>query len=81
MRRQVTVIVAGGNVAALAVKKTTATIPIVFTSGADPVKSSLVASLSRPEGNLTGVSLLAVEMATKQLELSAICSRTLAPSP
>lgn len=69
LRRQVTVIVAGGNVAALAVKKTTATIPIVFTSGADPVKSSLVASLSRPEGNLTGVSLLAVEMATKRLEL------------
>jgi ABC-type uncharacterized transport system substrate-binding protein len=69
VRRQVTVIVAGGNVAALAVKKTTATIPIVFTSGADPVESGLVTSLSRPEGNLTGVSLLAVEMATKRLEL------------
>src|SRR5262245_52190401 len=69
VRRQVTVIVAGGNVAALAGKKTTATIPIVFTSGADPVESGLVASLSRPEGNLTGVSLLAVEMATKRLEL------------
>src|SRR5215472_1392802 len=69
VRRQVTVIVAGGNVAALAVKKATATIPIVFTSGADPVESGLVASLSRPEANLTGVSLLAVEMATKRLEL------------
>src|SRR5215471_15135034 len=69
VRRQVSVIVAGGNVAALAVKRATATIPIVFTSGADPVESGLVTSLSRPEGNLTGVSLLAVEMATKRLEL------------
>jgi ABC-type uncharacterized transport system substrate-binding protein len=69
VRRQVTVIVAGGSVAALAAKNSTTTIPIVFTSGADPVESGLVASLSRPEGNLTGVSLLAVEMATKRLEL------------
>jgi putative tryptophan/tyrosine transport system substrate-binding protein len=69
VRRQVSVIVAGGNVAALAIKKSTATIPIVFTSGADPVESGLVVSLSRPGGNLTGVSLLAVEMATKRLEL------------
>ncbi|HEU4358495.1 MAG TPA: ABC transporter substrate-binding protein [Xanthobacteraceae bacterium] len=69
VRRQVSVIVAGGSVAALAAKNSTASIPIVFTSGADPVESGLVASLSRPEGNLTGVSLLAVEMATKRLEL------------
>src|SRR5262249_60828526 len=62
-------IVAGGNVAAMIAKKTTATIPIAFTSGADPVESGLVTSLSRPEGNLTGASLLAVEMATKRLEL------------
>jgi len=69
VRRQVHVIAAGGNVAAQAAKAATKSIPIVFTSGADPIKSNLVTSLSRPEGNLTGVSLLAAEMATKRLEL------------
>jgi putative tryptophan/tyrosine transport system substrate-binding protein len=69
VRRKVNVIAAGGNVAAQAAKSATKTVPIVFTSGADPIKSGLVTSLSRPEGNLTGVSLLAAEMATKRLEL------------
>jgi putative ABC transport system substrate-binding protein len=67
--RRVNVIAAGGNVAAQAAKRATTTIPVVFTSGADPISSGLVTSLSRPEANLTGISLLAAEMATKRLEL------------
>lgn len=69
VRRQVTVITAGGAVAARAAKEATSTIPVVFTSGADPVASGLVKSLSRPGANLTGVSLLAAEMGAKRLEL------------
>jgi putative ABC transport system substrate-binding protein len=70
VRRQVKVIIAGGNSAARDAKKATSTIPIVFTSGADPVKSGLVVSLSRPGGNLTGVSFIAAEIAVKRLELA-----------
>ena len=68
--RKVDVIVAtGGPPTALAVKGATSTIPIVFRLGADVVELGLVASLARPGGNLTGVSLLADELTTKRLEL------------
>ena len=69
VQRQVTVITAGGNVAAQAAKAATAVIPIVFTSGADPVWSGLVESLSRPGANLTGASLVAAQLAVKRLEV------------
>jgi putative ABC transport system substrate-binding protein len=70
VHRKVMVITAGGNFAAGVAKKATATIPIVFTSGADPIKSGLIASLSSPGGNLTGVSFIAAEIAVKRLELT-----------
>jgi putative tryptophan/tyrosine transport system substrate-binding protein len=70
VRRQVTVLAAvGGNNSALAAKRATATIPIVFTSSADPVLVGLVASLSQPGGNVTGVSWFDAELGPKQLKL------------
>ena len=57
-----------GPVGALAAKRATTTIPIVFFMGDDPVERGLVASLARPGGNLTGVSILTVELMPKQLD-------------
>jgi putative ABC transport system substrate-binding protein len=68
VRLKVDVIVTAGN-AVLAVKRVTSTIPIVFTLGADPVGAGLVASLSRPGGNVTGLSVQRTDTAGKRLEI------------
>jgi putative ABC transport system substrate-binding protein len=69
VNRQVAVIVApGGAEVALAAKSATTTIPIVFEMGGDPIALGVVGSLSRPGGNLTGVSSLSVEVSRKRLE-------------
>jgi putative ABC transport system substrate-binding protein len=69
VRRQVSVIFAGGGAEpALAAKPTTSKIPIVFANGVDPVEVGLVASLSRPGGNITGVSFLINTLGPKELE-------------
>jgi putative ABC transport system substrate-binding protein len=67
--RKVDVIVASGGPPTLAAKGATSTIPIVFLTGADPVATGLIASLARPGANLTGVSVLTVELIPKRLEL------------
>jgi putative tryptophan/tyrosine transport system substrate-binding protein len=69
VRRRVAVIAAPGGPEALAAKASTATIPIVFVVGGDPVALALIASLNRPGANLTGSSSLAAKLETKRLQL------------
>jgi len=69
VRLKVDVIVGIGTIAPLAAKRATTTIPIVMTAAGDPLGSGLVASLARPGGNVTGMSLMAPELGGKRLEL------------
>jgi ABC-type uncharacterized transport system substrate-binding protein len=70
VRQQVAVIITiGGDTSALAAKAATANMPIVFATGTDPLRNGLVNSMSRPGGNITGVSTFLVEMEPKRLEL------------
>jgi len=68
-RRQVAMIIAGGSAAARAAKSATRTIPIVFAIAVDPLGTGMAASLARPGGNATGISVQSTELAGKRLEI------------
>jgi putative ABC transport system substrate-binding protein len=69
VRRRVAIIFAGGTAAPLAAKALTSTIPIVFSAAGDPVQSGIVASLNRPGGNVTGISVMDSELGAKRIGL------------
>jgi ABC-type uncharacterized transport system substrate-binding protein len=68
-RKVSVIVVTGGPISALVIKRLTSSIPILFTSGADPVQAGIVTSLSRPDGNITGISWFAAHVPPKQMEL------------
>src|SRR6266446_9425651 len=69
VRHKVDVIVATGELPLRAAASATSTIPVVFTIGSDPVQSGLVASIARPDGNITGFTAIATQLVSKRFEL------------
>ena len=77
VKRPVDAIFATGSVvSAIAAKSATASIPIVFANGSDPVQYGLVASLNRPGGNITGISFIEAQLGPKRIQLLRLLSRS-----